>query len=134
MTLESFGRLNILANNAGIQHVAALQDRPVDRWEAILAINLSSAFHTTRVALPSMQKHRWGHIINIASAHGLVASPFKSAYVAAKHGIVGLNKVTPRNRRTGDHLQRDPPGYVWTPLSSHRSRRRPEHMALRGKQ
>jgi 3-hydroxybutyrate dehydrogenase len=104
-------------NNAGIQHVAALQDRPVDRWEAILAINLSSAFHTTRVALPSMQKHKWGHIINIASAHGLVASPFKSAYVAAKHGIVGLTKVTAlETAEQGITCNAICPGYVWTPL------------------
>jgi 3-hydroxybutyrate dehydrogenase len=93
-TLDSFGRLDILVNNAGIQHVAPLQDFPIEKWDAILAINLSSAFHTTRLALPGMLHNKWGRIINVASAHGLIASPFKSAYVASKHGIVGLTKVT----------------------------------------
>src|SRR3954447_20286632 len=93
-TLDGAGRLDILVNNAGIQFVAPLQDFPIEKWDAILAINLSSAFHTTRLALPVMLKKKWGRIINIASAHGLVASPFKSAYVAAKHGVVGLTKVT----------------------------------------
>src|SRR5215831_3642273 len=92
-TLDTAGRLDVLVNNAGIQHVAPLQDFPPEKWDAILAINLSSAFHTTRLALPSMLLNKWGRIINVASAHGLVASPFKSAYVAAKHGIVGLTKV-----------------------------------------
>ena len=92
-TLESFGRLDVLVNNAGIQHVAPLQEFPPEKWDAILAINLSSAFHTSRLVLPSMFDHKWGRIINIASAHGLVGSPFKSAYVAAKHGILGLTKV-----------------------------------------
>jgi 3-hydroxybutyrate dehydrogenase len=81
-------------NNAGIQHVAPLQDFPIEKWDAILAINLSSAFDTTRLALPAMIANKWGRIINVASAHGLVASPFKSAYVASKHGVVGLTKVT----------------------------------------
>ena len=93
-TLQSSGRLDILVNNAGIQHVAPLQEFPPEKWDAILAINLSSAFHTTRLVLPSMLRNQWGRIINIASAHGLVASPFKSAYVTAKHGMVGLTKVT----------------------------------------
>ena len=92
-TVASHGRLDILVNNAGIQHVAPLEQFPVEKWDAILSINLSSAFHTTRLALPAMRQNKFGRIINIASAHGLVASPFKAAYVAAKHGIVGLTKV-----------------------------------------
>src|SRR5262249_54885807 len=100
-----------LVNNAGIQHVAPLQDFPPEKWDAILAINLSSAFHTTRLALPSMLRNKWGRIINIASAHGLVASAFKSAYVAAKHGIVGLTKVHGAGDcRTRHHVQRHLPG------------------------
>jgi 3-hydroxybutyrate dehydrogenase len=94
IAIASHGRLDVVVNNAGIQHVAPLQDFPPEKWDAILAINLSSAFHTTRLALPAMLKNKWGRIINIASAHGLVASPFKAAYVAAKHGMVGLTKVT----------------------------------------
>jgi 3-hydroxybutyrate dehydrogenase len=89
-TLRSMGTVDILVNNAGIQHVAPLQEFPTEKWDAILALNLSAAFHTTRLALPSMIANKWGRIINVASAHGLVASPYKSAYVAAKHGIVGL--------------------------------------------
>jgi 3-hydroxybutyrate dehydrogenase len=116
-TLESFGRLDIVVNNAGIQHVAPLQDFPVEKWDAILAINLSSAFHTTRLALPSMLANKWGRIVNIASAHGLVASPFKSAYVAAKHGIVGLTKVTAlETAEQGITCNAICPGYVYTPL------------------
>ncbi len=115
--LKSFGRLDILVNNAGIQHVAPLQEFPPERWNAILAINLSSAFHTTRLALPSMLAHKWGRIINVASAHGLVASPFKSAYVAAKHGIVGLTKVTAlESAEHGVTCNAICPGYVYTPL------------------
>jgi len=94
MALEEFGSIDILINNAGIQHVAPLQEFPVAKWDAVIAINLSSAFHTTRLALPSMVAKKWGRIINIASAHGLVGSAFKSAYVAAKHGMLGLTKVT----------------------------------------
>ena len=115
--LQSSGRLDILVNNAGIQHVAPLQDFAPEKWDAILAINLSSAFHTTRLALPSMLENNWGRIINIASAHGLVASPFKSAYVAAKHGVVGLTKVTALE--TAEHditCNAICPGYVYTPL------------------
>ena len=116
-TLESSGRLDILVNNAGIQHVAPLQDFPTEKWDAILAINLSSAFHTTRSALPTMLQNKWGRIINIASAHGLVASPFKSAYVAAKHGIVGLTKVIAlETAEQGITCNAICPGYVWTPL------------------
>ena len=116
-TLGSFGRLDILVNNAGIQHVSPLQDFPVEKWDAILAINLSSAFHTSRLALPSMLKNKWGRIINIASAHGLVGSPFKSAYVAAKHGIVGLTKVVAlETAELGITCNAICPGYVYTPL------------------
>lgn len=91
---KRFGGVDILVNNAGIQHVANIEDFPVDRWDAIIAINLTSAFHTTRLAMPVMKQRNWGRIINMASVHGLVASAQKSAYVAAKHGIVGLTKVT----------------------------------------
>ena len=118
MTLDTFGRLDVLVNNAGIQHVAPLEEFPIEKWDAILAINLSSAFHTTRAALPAMRKNNFGRIINIASAHGLVASPFKAAYVAAKHGIVGLTKVTALEdrRSTTSPATRSVPGYVYTPL------------------
>jgi 3-hydroxybutyrate dehydrogenase len=92
-TLGDLGRLDILVNNAGIQHVAPLEQFPIAKWDQILALNLSTAFHTMRLALPAMRKQKFGRIINVASAHGLVASPFKAAYVAAKHGIVGLTKV-----------------------------------------
>jgi 3-hydroxybutyrate dehydrogenase len=116
-TLASFGRLDILVNNAGIQHVAALQDFPAEKWDAILAINLSSAFHTSRLALPAMLQNKWGRIVNIASAHGLVGSPFKSAYVAAKHGIVGLTKVIAlETAEQGITCNAVCPGYVYTPL------------------
>ena len=116
-TLDTAGRLDVLVNNAGIQHVAPLQDFPPEKWDAILAINLSSAFHTTRLALPSMLLNKWGRIINIASAHGLVASPFKSAYVAAKHGIVGLTKVVAlETAEQGITCNAICPGYVYTPL------------------
>jgi 3-hydroxybutyrate dehydrogenase len=116
-TLQSAGRLDVLVNNAGIQHVAPLQDFPPEKWDAILAINLSSAFHTTRLALPAMLANKWGRIINIASAHGLVGSPFKSAYVAAKHGIVGLTKVTAlETAEQGITCNAVCPGYVYTPL------------------
>ena len=92
--IEEAGACDILVNNAGIQHVAPIPDFPVEKWDAIIAINLSSAFHTTAAALPMMRKAGWGRIVNIASAHGLTASPYKSAYIAAKHGIVGLTKTT----------------------------------------
>ena len=114
---QRFGRIDILVNNAGIQHVAKVEDFPVDKWDAILAINLSSAFHTTRLALPAMQAANWGRIINVASVHGLVASAQKSAYVAAKHGIVGLTKVTAlENATTGVTCNAICPGWVLTPL------------------
>ncbi len=114
---QRLGRVDILVNNAGIQHVAAVQDFPVDRWDAVIAINLTSAFHTSRLALPAMQKANWGRIINIASAHGLVGSAHKSAYVAAKHGLVGLTKVTAlENATTGVTCNAICPGWVLTPL------------------
>lgn len=111
------GSLDVLVNNAGIQHVAAIEDFPVEKWDAIIAINLSHAFHTIRAAVPHMRKAGWGRIINIASAHGLVASPFKSAYVAAKHGLVGLTKtVALEVAQDGITCNAICPGYVKTPL------------------
>ncbi|MDT7928824.1 3-hydroxybutyrate dehydrogenase [Tepidimonas sp.] len=112
-----FGRVDVLVNNAGIQHVAPIEAFPVERWDAIIAINLSSAFHTTRLALPAMRAANWGRIINVASVHGLVASVHKSAYVAAKHGIVGLTKVVAlENATTGITCNAICPGWVLTPL------------------
>ena len=114
---EKFGQIDILVNNAGIQHVARVEAFPTDKWDAIMAINLSSAFHATRLALPAMQKANWGRIINVASVHGLVASAEKSAYVAAKHGVVGLTKVTAlENATTGVTCNAICPGWVLTPL------------------
>jgi len=116
-TLADLGKIDILVNNAGIQHVASIQEFPVAKWDAILAINLSSAFHTTRLALPSMIANKWGRIINIASAHGLVGSAYKSAYVAAKHGMLGLTKVTALEvAEQGITCNAICPGYVYTPL------------------
>jgi 3-hydroxybutyrate dehydrogenase len=113
----TFGGVDILVNNAGIQHVARVENFPVEKWDAILAINLSSAFHATRLALPTMQARNWGRIINVASVHGLVGSAEKSAYVAAKHGIVGLTKVTAlENATTGVTCNAICPGWVLTPL------------------
>ncbi len=113
----TFGQVDILVNNAGIQHVAPVEDFPVDRWDAIIAINLSSAFHTSRLALPAMKAANWGRIINVASVHGLVASAQKSAYVAAKHGMVGLTKVTAlETATTGVTCNAICPGWVLTPL------------------
>ncbi|MDT1061675.1 3-hydroxybutyrate dehydrogenase [Paracoccus sp. CPCC 101403] len=115
--IEKAGACDILVNNVGIQHVAPITDFPAEKWDAIIAINLSSAFHTTAVALPMMQSAGWGRIINIASAHGLTASPFKSAYVAAKHGIVGLTKVTAlETAREPITCNAICPGYVLTPI------------------
>ncbi|SET51360.1 3-hydroxybutyrate dehydrogenase [Paracoccus homiensis] len=115
--IEQAGRCDILVNNAGIQHVAPIPDFPAEKWDAIIAINMSSAFHTTAAALPMMRKAGWGRVVNIASAHGLTASPFKSAYVAAKHGVVGLTKVTAletaEEKITSNAIC---PGYVLTPL------------------
>ena len=116
-TLSEHGRLDVLVNNAGIQHVAPLDRFPVEKWDTILSINLSSAFHTMRLALPAMRQNKFGRIINIASAHGLVASPFKAAYVAAKHGIVGLTKVAAlETAEEGITCNAICPGYVYTPL------------------
>lgn len=114
---EKAGACDILVNNAGIQFVSPIPDFPVEKWNAILAINLSSAFHTTAVALPMMRKAGWGRVVNIASAHGLTASPFKSAYVAAKHGMVGLTKVTAlETAQEPITCNAICPGYVLTPL------------------
>ena len=114
---KTFGKVDILVNNAGIQHVARIENFPVDRWDAIIAINMSSAFHATRLALPAMRAQNWGRIINVASIHGLVASAEKSAYVAAKHGVVGLTKVTAlENATTGVTCNAICPGWVLTPL------------------
>ena len=114
---SSFGRVDIVVNNAGIQHVAPVDAFPVERWDAIIAINLTSAFHTIRLALPKMKAANWGRIINVASVHGLVASAEKSAYVAAKHGIVGLTKVVAlETATTGVTCNAICPGWVLTPL------------------
>ncbi|HYP86350.1 3-hydroxybutyrate dehydrogenase [Variovorax sp.] len=114
---DKFGRVDVLVNNAGIQHVANIEDFPPQRWDAIIAINLTSAFHTTRLALPAMRQANWGRVINIASAHGLVASAGKSAYVAAKHGIVGMTKsVALETATTGVTCNAICPGWVLTPL------------------
>lgn len=115
--MQHFGSVDILVNNAGIQHVAPVDEFPAEKWDAIIAINLSSAFHTIHGVLPGMKLQGWGRIINIASAHGLVASPYKSAYVAAKHGIVGLTKsVALETAEQGITVNSICPGYVLTPL------------------
>lgn len=116
-TERELGAVDILVNNAGIQHVSPVQDFPPAKWDAILAINLSSAFHTTRLCVAAMKGQRWGRIINVASAHGLIASPFKSAYVAAKHGVVGFTKsVALELAEHGVTCNAICPGYVLTPL------------------
>jgi 3-hydroxybutyrate dehydrogenase len=128
--LAEFGAIDILVNNAGIQHVAPVDEFPVDKWNAILAINLTASFHTVRLALPAMKAKKWGRILNIASAHALVASPFKSAYVAAKHGIAGLTKaVALEVAELGITMNAICPGYVWTPLVQ---RQIPETARARG--
>ncbi|MEC8580510.1 MAG: 3-hydroxybutyrate dehydrogenase [Pseudomonadota bacterium] len=115
--IEKAGVCDILVNNAGIQHVAPIDEFPVEKWDAIIAINMNSAFHCTAAALPLMRKAGWGRVINVASAHGLTASPYKSAYVAAKHGVVGMTKVvaleTAKEKITANAIC---PGYVLTPL------------------
>ncbi|MGN6486754.1 MAG: 3-hydroxybutyrate dehydrogenase [Devosia sp.] len=115
--IEAFGRLDILVNNAGVQKVAPIEDFPPADWDHIRAVSLDSAFHTIRAALPSMAERGWGRIINVASAHGLRASPFKSAYVATKHGVVGLTRtVALEAAEKGITVNAICPGYVWTPL------------------
>jgi 3-hydroxybutyrate dehydrogenase len=114
---QTFGSVDVLVNNAGIQHVAPVEEFPIEKWDMILAINLMSAFHTIRAAVPGMKARKWGRIINTASAHSLVASPFKSAYVTAKHGLTGLTKTVALELATfGITANCISPGYVWTPL------------------
>jgi 3-hydroxybutyrate dehydrogenase len=126
----AFGSVDILVNNAGIQFVSPIEDFPPEKWEAIIAINLSSAFYAIHAALPGMKARKWGRIINTASAHALVASPFKSAYVAAKHGIAGLTKTVALEAATfGITANAICPGYVWTPLVE---KQIPDTMAARG--
>jgi len=127
---KEFGAVDVLVNNAGIQHVSPVEAFPVEKWDTILAINLSSSFHTIRAAVPKMKEKGWGRIINTASAHALVASPFKSAYVAAKHGIAGLTKtVALEVAQNGITVNAICPGYVWTPLVE---RQIPDTMKARG--
>jgi 3-hydroxybutyrate dehydrogenase len=126
----TFGSVDILVNNAGIQHVAPIEEFPIDKWDQIIAINLSSAFHTMRVALPGMKARKWGRIVNTASAHSTVASPFKSAYVTAKHGLAGLTKTAALETATfGITVNCISPGYVWTPLVE---KQIPDTMKARG--
>jgi 3-hydroxybutyrate dehydrogenase len=127
---DQLGTVDILVNNAGMQHVAPVDQLPVDKWDLIIALNLSAAFHTIRLAIPSMRAKGWGRIINTASAHSLVASPNKSAYVAAKHGIAGLTKtVALETAETGITANCISPGYVWTPLVENQI---PDTMKARG--
>jgi 3-hydroxybutyrate dehydrogenase len=126
---KSFGSVDVLVNNAGIQFVSPIEEFPIDKWNAIIAINLSSAFHAIRAAVPGMKKRGWGRIINTASAHSLVASPFKVAYVSAKHGIAGLTKTVALELATFKiTCNCISPGYVWTPLVEHQI---PETMKAR---
>ena len=130
MAAESFGGVDVLVNNAGIQFVSPIDAFPEEKWDAIIAINLSSAFHTIKAVLPGMKAKGWGRVINIASAHGLVASPFKSAYVAAKHGVLGITKtVALEVAEEGITVNAICPGYVWTPLVE---RQIPDTMKARG--
>ncbi|MBX9758129.1 MAG: 3-hydroxybutyrate dehydrogenase [Beijerinckiaceae bacterium] len=116
-TEAAFGSLDVLVNNAGIQFVSPIEDFPLDKWDQIIAINMSSAFHAIRAAVPGMKQRKWGRIVNTASAHSLVASPFKAAYVAAKHGVVGLTKTVALELAAyGVTANCISPGYVWTPL------------------
>jgi len=116
-TVDTFGAVDIMVNNAGVQHVAPIEEFPDEKWEQILAINLSSAFHATKLVLPQMRRKGWGRVINVASAHALVASPYKAAYVAAKHGVLGLTRVTAlETAEDGITCNAICPGYVRTPL------------------
>ena len=127
---RTFGSLDILINNAGIQHVAPIEEFPIEKWDQIIGINLSSAFHTIRAAVPGMKARKWGRVINTASAHSLVASPFKSAYVSAKHGLAGLTKTVALEVATfGITANCISPGYVWTPLVE---KQIPDTMKARG--
>jgi 3-hydroxybutyrate dehydrogenase len=127
---EAFGGIDILINNAGVQHVAPVEEFPVDKWDLIIALNLNSAFHTTRLALPYMKAKKWGRLIQTASAHSLVASPFKSAYVTAKHGLAGFTKTVALETATfGITANCISPGYVWTPLVE---KQIPDTMKARG--
>ena len=127
---RTFGSLDILINNAGIQHVAPIEEFPIEKWDQIIGINLSSAFHTIRAAVPGMKARKWGRVINTASAHSLVASPFKSAYVSAKHGLAGLTKTVALEVATfGITANCISPGYVWTPLLE---KQIPDTMKARG--
>ncbi len=127
---KAFGAIDVLVNNAGIQHVAPVDEFPIEKWDMIIAINLTSAFHTTRAALPKMKAKGWGRIINTASAHAFVASPFKSAYVSAKHGIAGFTKTVALEVATkGITVNAIAPGYVWTPLVE---KQIPDTMKARG--
>jgi 3-hydroxybutyrate dehydrogenase len=126
----ALGSVDILINNAGIQFVSPIEDFPVDKWDQIIAINMSAAFHAMRAAIPGMKARKWGRIISTASAHSLVASPFKSAYVTAKHGIAGLTKTAALETATfGVTVNAISPGYVWTPLVEHQI---PDTMKSRG--
>ena len=128
--MKDAGGIDILVNNAGMQHVAPVDEFPVDKWNAILALNLSAAFHTIRLAVPHMKRAGWGRIINTASAHSLVASPYKAAYIAAKHGIAGLTKTVALELATsGVTANCISPGYVWTPLVENQI---PDTMKARG--
>jgi len=127
---QAFGSLDILVNNAGIQYVAPIEEFPIDKWDQIIAINLAAAFHTIRAAVPGMKARKWGRIINTASAHSLVASPFKAAYVTAKHGLAGLTKTVALEVATfGITANCISPGYVWTPLVE---KQIPDTMKARG--
>ena len=129
-TTDLIGGIDILINNAGVQHVAPVEAFPLDKWELIIALNLTAAFHTIRLALPAMKARKWGRIINTASAHSLVASPNKSAYVTAKHGLVGLTKTVALETATfGITANCISPGYVWTPLVENQI---PDTMKARG--
>jgi 3-hydroxybutyrate dehydrogenase len=130
LAAKEFGSVDVLVNNAGVQFVAPIEEFPIEKWDAIIAINLTSAFHTIRAAVPGMKARRWGRIINTASAHSLVASPFKAAYVSAKHGLAGLTKTVALEVATdGITVNCISPGYVWTPLVE---KQIPDTMKARG--